>query len=123
MATPTSKEDFLRHYRCAFDDNQRGIEEILRKKVCYHLLRLYHAINEEEEERIEKQTPWRERPTAAFRIVRGKDTLECYVGCSRVLMDINRAASTEVFPFVRHLRDGHAPLPKRNMPEGKQIHI
>lgn len=115
MAAPTSKEDFLRLYRHAFEHYGSRLERFLVRNRVIRLLELYKVLEKEEVSRLGggRENEARE----IVRTVREKDILRCYIGFSRVVKDADSNMCVEVFPFVDHLRDGHPPLPKKNPPK------
>ena len=122
-----SKDDLLGLYREALKRQREGgeLDKLLQTKPWYVPLKKTKALTELECDTIRaKVTRRRAQGLEVMRVITEKDSLDCYIGFSRVVVDMNAYIGGQIFPFVAELGDLHPPLKRRPLgTEGEYVHV
>jgi len=108
-----SEVELVSRYRAALQSQKDELEKLLRPKVPFVALQKTNALTKSECDAIKANFEKKDRAQEVVKVVREKDTLNCYIAFSRVVCDINEFIGKQLFPFVNELGDLHPPLKRR----------
>lgn len=117
-----NEDELVGLYRQALELKEQELDNLLQTRSWYVPLQKTNALTKSECDQIRAEVSGRRaQALKVVKVIREKDSLNCYIAFSRVVCDMNEYLGKQIFPFVDGLGDLHPPLNRH--PVGKSMYL